>query len=87
MKEVEFILWKLNFIPMKILSDIACNLNSDFYQNSTKLKRNGMQIGAKGIENLFVTINRKFVFCRMSYATTRVTCCNIFLFNVKCVVA
>jgi hypothetical protein len=31
MKEIEFILWKLNFIRMIILSDIACNLNSDFY--------------------------------------------------------
>jgi len=31
MKEIELILWKLSSIPMKILNDVACNLNSNFY--------------------------------------------------------
>jgi len=29
MKKSELILWKLSFIRMKILNDVACNLNSD----------------------------------------------------------
>jgi hypothetical protein len=36
---------------MKVLNDIVCNLNLILIQ----LKRNEIQIGVKGIENLFMT--------------------------------
>jgi len=36
---------------MQVLNDIVCNLNLILIQ----LKRNEIQIGVKGIENLFIT--------------------------------
>jgi hypothetical protein len=58
--EKKLILWKLSYIWMKILNDIACNLNwvefKIFNLNLNKLKgiwlkRIGMQISEESIEN------------------------------------
>jgi hypothetical protein len=46
----ELILWKLSFIWMKYLNNIACNLN----WIQIPLKRNKIQISAQGIANLLV---------------------------------
>jgi hypothetical protein len=71
MKENDLIPWKLNFIWIKILDDVAwCNLNwnsiwikiSKFnsvwiesIELENQLKRNGTQIVTQGIENMFIT--------------------------------
>ncbi len=58
MEKIELIWQKLSFIQMKILNGIACNLHSIriLIINSNSIEKNGVQIGAKGIENLHETM-------------------------------
>jgi hypothetical protein len=53
---------KLSFIQMKIYDDNACSMN--WIQISLKI--NGMQIGARGIENL-LTITIWIFFSRKAH--------------------